>query len=394
MSDATAVATEFDALDRLRDGSGAGPMLDHLIRLAEADARPRVLLDALLLKARHDLGLPAVVDGPLSDLPEPGRSRYEERYVEAIRTVGSRLLAAGDLVAAWSYFRAIGEREPVAQALEAYRPEEADDRLGAIVDLAFSGGAHPRRGFELILQHYGTCSAITAFEQLQGDESVRARCAGLLVEELHRQLGINLAADLERRGVTPAPGTSLTELVAAHPELFEEDGYHLDVSHLASVVRMSPLLSDPAQIRKAVELTEYGRRLSERHRYEGEPPFERLYEDQGLYLRALLGEDVDAAVAHFREKLEHPNPEYGPGPATAQVLIRLLDRVGRSDEAIEVAAEHLEGLADPGPLCPSLAQLCRRHGRLDRLARAAMARGDLVQYAAARLGDGSDGDRG
>lgn len=387
MPESPPTAPEFARLDQLQHEQGAESMLAELITLAEADPRPRVLLDALLLKARHQLGLPAVVDGPLAQLPEPQRSQYEERYVEAIRTVGARLLAQGDLVTAWSYYRAIGEREPVAQALEAYRPIEADERLGAIVDLAFSGGAHPRRGFELILQHYGTCSAITSFEQLQADEAVRAHCAGLLVAEVHRQLLGNVVHDLERRGHTVPVPHALTALVAEHPELFEEDGYHIDVSHLASVVRMSPLLSDPAAIALAVELTEYGRRLSERHRYEGEPPFQRLYEDQNLYLRALLGHDVEQAVAHFRARVETPDPEYGPTTAPAQVLVRLLDRLGRTDEAIDVAARRLEGLADPSPFCPSLAQLCERAGRHDRLAQEALARGDLVQYAAARLSE-------
>ena len=36
--------------------------------------------------------------------------------------------------------------------------------------------------------------------------------------------------------------------------------------------------------------------------YQEDPPFDRVYEDRGIYLRALLGEDVDAAVSALRRK--------------------------------------------------------------------------------------------
>ena len=50
-----------------------------------------------------------------------------------------------------------------------------------------------------------------------------------------------------------------------------------------------------------------------------------------------------------------------------------------------MAAEHLAHLPDSALACPSIAQLCRSIGRLDRLAEIARGRGDLVNYAAARL---------
>ena len=84
----------------------------------------------------------------MGDLPEPLRSRYEDRYVEAIREVGGRLLAAGDLPGAWPYFRAIAEREPVAEAIEAYAPAAGDERVGAVIDVAFNQAAGRRRTSE------------------------------------------------------------------------------------------------------------------------------------------------------------------------------------------------------------------------------------------------------
>ncbi len=380
---------EFDTIDRTLATSGPAEALDQLARVLADRGEFRALLDAKLLKARHDLGLPLVLAGSLADLPEPGRTRYEERYVEAIRDVGGRLLEAGEIGAAWAYFRAIAEKEPVAAAIEAYDPPENDDRIGQVVEVAFNQGVHPRKGFGLILDHYGTCSAISAFESLPPDEATRVACADRLVRRLHDDLTANLRSEIARRGQPlPAEGTSIADLIAGRDWLFVDDSYHLDVSHLSATVRLSPLLVDPATIALAVGLTDYGRHLSERQRYEGDPPFDDHYEDHAVYLRALLGRDVDAAVDHFRARLSAPDPEGRDGAIAAQVLIRLLVRLGRAEEAVDIAAEHLAHLPESALACPSLAQLCQSLGRLDRLAEISRGRGDLVHYAAAILSSG------
>jgi hypothetical protein len=146
----SAAATEPDAsasflaLDDLLRRSGPQAVLERLIGELTERGEFRALLDALLLQARHDLGLPLIQGGGLSDLPEPARSKYEERYVEAIRSVGRRFLDAGDIPGAWPYFRAIGEIEPVARAINDYQPADAQERLGQVVEVAFTPGANPR----------------------------------------------------------------------------------------------------------------------------------------------------------------------------------------------------------------------------------------------------------
>ncbi len=387
-----AATAPFDAVDQaLADGPAAA--LERLVAWQDERGDARGLLDALLLKARHELGLPLVQVGPLGEIPEPRRSQYEDRYVEAIRRVGRKLLDAGDVVGAWPYYRVLGEREEIARAIDAYTPsgEPGDETLGQVVDVAFNQGVHPRRGFELILEHYGACSAITAFEHLPPDEPTRTASADRLVRNLHDHLVANLRADIARRGQPlPPEGMPIGGLVEGRDWLFADDGYHIDISHLSAVVRMSPLLTDPATIALAVGLTDYGRNLSERHRYAGEPPFEDTYADHAVYLRALLGEDVDAAIAHFLSKLPPANAppddeERFIDPIPAQVLVRLLVRLGRPEEAIEVASEHLAGLPDSALGCPNVAQLCQMAGRPDRLAQLAREHGDLVHYVAARL---------
>src|SRR5262249_13216243 len=161
--------------------------------------------------------------------------------------------------------------------------------------------------------------------------------------------------------------------------LFADDAYHIDVSHLAATVRLAPLVTNAETIALAADLCAYGSRLSERHQYEGDPPFDRTYDDHAAYFRALLGRDVDSAVEHFRKKLEPGDPDDQRDNALrAQVLVGLLVRLDRLDQAIEVAAEHLAGLPESALICPGVAQLCQRAGQPERLAQIARDHGDLV----------------
>ena len=86
------------------------------------------------------------MSGSLTSLPEPARTHYEEKYVAAVRLVGSRHLDAGDIPTAWAYYRAIAETEPVANAIRDFRPSENDERLGAVIEIAFNHGVSPAAG--------------------------------------------------------------------------------------------------------------------------------------------------------------------------------------------------------------------------------------------------------
>jgi len=372
---------------------GAAAALDLLSEHLAASGEYRSLLDALLLKARHELGLPWISSGSLANLPEPQRSQYEEKYVAAIRLVGSKFLESGDIPTAWAYYRAIGETEAVARAIRDYRPSDNDDRLGAVIEIAFNHGVSPERGFELILNHYGTCPAISAFEQLPPhEEGARTACAARLIRHLHRELSVNVRAAIASLGqVLPPQESLIADLVKGRPWLFADDSYHIDISHLAAVVRMALYVPDREVIALAADLTEYGRHLSPRLLFEGPPPFEKIFDDHGIYLKALLGQDVALAIAHFQGKITAENADEADACPPAQTLVNLLVHVGRVDDAIDVASEHLAGLPESALACPSLSQLCQRAGQLERLARIARDHGDLVTYTAALLQSRSNG---
>ncbi len=377
----------FDELEQTLRTQGAQPALDRLIEQLDAVKEYRALLDAIVLKARHELGLPLFHSGPLSNLPEPERTQFEERYVDAIRLVGGRFLAAGDIPSAWAYFRAIAEPRPVALALDAYEPGDDPERLSQIIDIALYQGANTRRGFELVLNHYGTCSAITALEQVSAsDENARVACVERLIRHLHEQLVANLRGDIAQRGQPlPDEGTSIAGLVATRDWLFADEAYHIDVSHLASTVRYSLMASDPAVLALAVDLTEYGRRLSPRLQFEGSPPFEKVFDDHRVYLRAMLGHDVENAVTHFHAKLDPALADDPEASLPAQVFVDLLMKLGKIDEAIDVAATYLTAVPESALICPGISEICQRGGRMSRLTEIARGQGNLVQFLASLL---------
>jgi hypothetical protein len=378
----------FDVISTTLQEGGPVAALDRLVTELDEAKNYRALLDALLLKARYDLGLPLIHVGSLTEIPEPARTQYENRYVEAIRTVGKKFLQAGDVVSAWPYFRAIGETDPIAKAIDDYQSEEGlDERLGQIIEIAFNQGANLRRGWELILNHYGTCSAITAFEQIPPqDQATRSACADALVRHMHRQLLATLKAEVVAHGdAEPADGTTLESICEAHPWIFEDEAYHIDVSHLSATVRTAAGLSNNETISLAADLCAYGQRLSDRLQFEGDPPFEKTFEDHGAYFNAILGRDVDAAIERFRAKIESVDKESYGSSIPAQVLVNLLARVGRLEQAVDVATEHLSELPESSLICPGVAQLCQRLHKPDRLAGISKQQGDPVNFTAALL---------
>ena len=60
-----------------------------------------------------------------------------------------------------------------------------------------------------------------------------------------------LCADIARHGdPEPPSGATIPELIAGRDWLFEDDAYHIDVSHLGAVVRYSPMARDEPTLRR------------------------------------------------------------------------------------------------------------------------------------------------
>lgn len=374
--------TPADLFPTLQDQlSAAGPAaaVERLCTtLNEARDYPK-LFYALLMKRRLELGLPPVPTTS-GDVPADKQHAYEDAIRDACRTVGRLFLDTGDIPSAYTYFRMIGEAEPVAKAIDAYKPGGEDD-ISGVVEIAFHHGANPKRGFDLILDHWGICRAIGFASEVDPRQhaEIAAYCARALVRSLHQQVLERLRVEIERQqGFAPTANT-IAELVEGRDWLFAEDSYLTDVSHLQSVVHLSLHIPDGEELRLARDLCAYGRRLSPMLRGEGVPPFDEMYADHAVFLSILLGDDVDAGLAHFRGKLR-TDGEHGTFPA--EVLVNLLLKLNRPAEALAIAREYLSDADDRQLSCPGLYELCQKQGNFAALAEIAQQRGDPVHFLA------------
>ena len=211
----------------------------------------------------------------------------------------------------------IGETAPVRAALDALEPG-ADEDIQSLVQIAFYEGVHPRKGFEWVLERFGICNAITTLggQELPHAPEDKQFCIQRLVRALYEELRERLVVEIERHdGKRPeiadappdTPGVVL-KLIEGRDWLFADDFYHIDMSHLSSVVQMSIHLPKCPELALARELCAYGRRLSSKFVGAGDPPFEDQYTAYDLYLTVLQGENVDEALSYFRKQRRGGEP--------------------------------------------------------------------------------------
>ena len=388
----------FDELQSIQKSQGSTAAIDHLISVLREEKRFHQLFDALLMKKRLELGLGLVRPTSFKDVPEDRRDEFEKVYVDSARQIGELLLAEGSIPQAWHYFRAINEPQSVKEAIEAL-VIEAGTGAGSVpedvVEIALFQGISPVKGLSMYLASHGTCSTITAFDQVSMQLPVDARrqCAEVLVRKLYADVRENVQHDVSRRQPMNPPGQNLHELIGGREWLFTDDSYHIDVSHLNSVVRFARFLDvGSPELALALQLAQYGSRLAQQYQYAGNPPFDDFYPAHIQFFKALLGDDREQALAYFRSRIgdDVAKSENATENATdiqmaAYVLVDLLLRLERRDEALELACRHLAESADEFGL--SLPELCAQSGRLDLLLALARKKGDVVNFAAALIGN-------
>jgi tetratricopeptide (TPR) repeat protein len=375
----------FDELQHTLAAEGPDAAIRRLCERLRENKDYASLFYALLMHKRQQLGVSPIPTGPVADLPESTHAEYEEAIRQAGRQVGDLYLQEGQLAQAWAYFRMLNEPEPIRHALDAYEPKEDED-IQTLVQIAFYEGVHPRKGFDWILQRFGICNAITTLSSQEFSHSPEDRqyCLQALVRALYAELRERLVAEIERHeGRSPAE-TTLRALIADRKWLFGDDCYHIDLSHLSSVVQMSMHLLPCPELAMARELCEYGQRLSGRFVNPGDPPFEDLYRAMGIYLAILAGDNVEEGLDYFRRQAEQADPET-IGTYPAQVLVNLLLRLERPTEALAVARKYLAAVDNRPLSCPSIAELCRKAGDYRTLAEVAREQGDPVHFLAGLL---------
>ncbi len=348
----------FDQLAATSRELGPTAALEMLANYLRDEGRNHELFEARKLLVRQRLGLPLIATDTEDDLPPSTREALEEGLIDACRDVGLRLLRTGRIRDAWHYLRALGDRQLVQHELAALAPRE--DNIDEFLELCVHEGMDLQRGFQLMLDHYGICNSITTFESSMYGRPRRDRAigAGLLVGHLYEQLRANVAGHIQRHEGNPPDHGSLADWTAGYPWLFADGAYHIDTTHLASVVKLARDLDDPALLQRARELTQYGERLDTTLQYPGDAPFETLYPTSRRYFNALLGDDQEAHVAYFRDRAETCDPREETTVAI-ETYVDLLARVGARKTRLQEALRLFpEGVQQTGraPACLSWPQ--------------------------------------
>lgn len=381
--------TLFDELPELIKTAGPAQAIDRLCAQLRERKDYASLFYALLMKKRHELGVLPLPTSPSNELPEAVLDDYEESIRQAGRLVGNLFLEDGNFGQAFSYFKMLNEPEPVRAALDKYQLPEGPEAQ-PIIELAFHHGAHPKRGFEWVLERFGLCSAITAMgSYLNGANfphgaQARDECLKLLAHSLHTQLVQRLHHDIARKEGKAPETQSVKALIAGRDWLFDDDNYHVDISHLSSVVQMGSHLPKCAELTLLRDLCTYGQKLSPQFTGRGDPPFEDTHLDYGHFYDVLLGEHVEEGLAHFRHKAENPDPD-DPGNPAAEVLVNLYLRLDRPAEALATARQFLMSSDERNLTCPNITELCRKVNDYRTLAEVSKERGDAVNYLAGLL---------
>jgi hypothetical protein len=383
----------FEKLESTLRTQGADAAIDKLLQELRESKQYDSYFYALLLKKRHELGVLPVPTGPSQDLPESVHAPYEEAIRAAAREVGNLYLADQDVSRAWLFFRMIDDPAPVRAALDTMDPEPDSD-IQPLVHLAFYEGVHPRKGFDWILSRYGLCSAITTLggHDLPFPDDVKQYCVKALVRTLVAELRGRVQYDIEQReGKLPEMASSppetpgvLRQLLVGRESMFGEESYHIDLSHLSSVVQMATMLPPSPELELARDAVAYGTLLSPKLVQAGEPPFDDMYAGYAAYLAVTAGDNVEQNLEYFRKAVANADAEEG-GTFPAETLVNLLLRANRPTEALAVARKHLAHLNGQRLTCPSLSELCHKVKDYRTLAEVAREQGDPVHFVAGLL---------
>ncbi|MFL2869651.1 MAG: hypothetical protein ACJZ8O_02790 [Pirellulaceae bacterium] len=376
--------TSFEQLDQCYAEGGVEAVLDTLINSLREQKKFHELFEALKMKARNALGLPLLYSDSGDSLDSDVRNQLEDALIAACKEVGLALLEDGKAGEGWMYMRVVGDRSAAKQILESI--EISDENIDEMVDVLLNEGVDVGRGFSTVLNHYGTCNSITTYESLMYQKSREEQqvCAKLLLDHLHNDLVATVKADIGQQSGSEVTGDTLEGLVNDREWLFGEHSYHVDTTHLASTVRFSRVLEDEASLRKALDLTFYGRNLNEQFQYAGEEPFADIYVHHALYFQAILGENQDDAMAHFEDRARTVVKEQ-EGTAAVETYIDLLARLGRTEDAVAATMELLPPGSHNMGMAPSLHELCESSGDFTPIKEVAKTQMDVLGYVSGLL---------
>ena len=359
------MTTPFKQLQQITDDQGVEAGLDFLEQHVRRNKDYAQLFEVLKMRVRFAMDLPILYSRTRDNLTEVDQRKLEDGLLAACREVGTLFFKQGDLDRGWNYLQPVGDRELNEKLIR--NAGLNDQNTDKLIEIAVSQGAAPAYGFQLLLQRYGTCDAITTFDQIAHGHDVECQrvMAGSLLDHLYDELVDHLFESIPGLKASFGEVRSLAALLDSGKIELGGDCV-VDATHLASVVRISRILQDPKLLQKAWELARFGDGLADDLKYPGEVPFENVYPDHSRFYSTLLGQDVDAGLDHFREKIDkHNAAQYGG--MVIETYVGLLARVGRNDQAIDVLTEQLLGKYPVQGIAPEAHELAETAEQKQRL---------------------------
>ncbi|QDT12531.1 hypothetical protein [Planctomycetes bacterium K23_9] len=311
-------------------------MLDQLVDHFRQSRLPIELFEALKMRIRHGLGMPLLASDDEATHPEDAERQLEAGLLDACRETGTMLIQDGRITDGWMYLRPTGDTSLARDLVQDI--EINDDNYDDMIQVLLHEGVDVGRGFQAVLDHQGTCNSITLYEQSlsQRSKTDQQAAASRLLNHLYDELIGLVRDDITERDSAPDPTESLADMITSRKWVLDEGGYHLDTTHLASTVRIASVLTDQPSMKKAWEMTQYGRRLNHQFQYPGDEPFVDFYPAYSTFYSVLLGDDVDAGLKYFERKAKSVDVVQH-GTAAIETYVSLLDRSGRFQEAIDAA---------------------------------------------------------
>ncbi|NDH04981.1 hypothetical protein EBX93_03525 [bacterium] len=374
----------FNELEQLVKNQGFEKAIDHLADQMTTRKDYNKLFYTLLVKSRVELGLSAIPTAPSSEIPIDKQEKFEDNIRLSARKVAGLFLKENNLEQAWNFYRMIGETEPIKAVIDSMQPKPEDD-MEVPIRLAFYEGLNMPLGFEWILERYGLCNAITTLTSQDFSQvpAVREYCLQKLIQALYGELATRLRNEIEKHDgnqsalekIPAGQSGEIKQLISNRPWLFDEDNYHIDLSHLSSAVQMSIHLPPCRELEMALELCEYGKNLSVRFLGKSEPPFENLYESYAKYLEINAGRNIEKNLDYFRQVARENEPDGSSYPA--EILMQLLEKLGKNEEALELAGKTLNA--------SGLYGMCTKASNFKPMQHAAKAQDDPVHFLAALI---------
>lgn len=372
----------FDQLDAAISGQGIDAALDQLEGHFRRQKEFFRLFEILKIKVRHRLGLLLVPAAASETLSDRQQRDLDDGLIDACEVVGTLLFRNGDFQHGWTYLQPVGNRKLTNALLREIKID--DDNVNGLIEIALGQGAAPEYGYELLVKSSGTCNAISAFEvQAEHfDRATQAAMAATLLNYVYEEVVAGVSQHIKREGETPRPDASLKELLVEHSWLVEQRAYHLDATHLASLMKIARVVTRRADIENALELAEYGVGFPQDFQYASLPPFEDTYPDHQIFYRGLLGDadDVDRTIELLNLKSQQFAAD-NYGPVADEALVDFCHRVGRIDQAIGYYLERLADRPDVSGLVPDLLSLAKTEEQFDRVLEHFRQRGDLLGYS-------------